>query len=508
MRNRATAAVIYGRSSSGKQKSIADQNAENRAAARDAGWTVAEELSDPVSASRYGRKVRENWARIGELLPTIGVVVLWEASRGDRTLSTWIAFVDACREHGVKVHATSHRRTYDPQVARDYRTLAEDGVEATYEVDRLSARVRRGRAARAASGKPASQPAFGYTRVYDATTAEYLREVENPEQAAIVRDIFASFAAGEPINGLAARMHRAGVPTPRPARATAGRLGSTPPVWRSNTVRKILTNQRYAPHPDNPDRGCLVHRRGQPDEAVYVGTWPPLVDDRTWRAVRDRLGLDDQTVRVGRRYSAPGHVKYLLSGSVHLMRTPCGGIVTGSPGRYMCATDHCTSVPMAEADRYVTELLIARLSKRDARRMWVVDDSATKVADWELAQLEQQLAENLEEYLADRLSAKAYAAKEQRLAPLIVDAKRRARPSGAPLAVLELLDAAKVARDNVRPTWDKLTVLARREVVAAVFASLTVAKAAGFPPITRWSLPEERLAIVADRISHEWRTEP
>jgi hypothetical protein len=140
-------AVIYGRNSSAKQKSIDDQQAENRAATEANGWTVVAELDDPSSASRYATKVRRNWARLLELLPAIDVVVLWEPSRGDRTLATWVAFLDACREHRVRIHAVTHNRTYDPRNPRDYRSLAEDGVDSAYESDKISGRTRRRRTA-------------------------------------------------------------------------------------------------------------------------------------------------------------------------------------------------------------------------------------------------------------------------------------------------------------------------------------------------------------------------
>src|SRR4051794_14622903 len=101
-------AVPYSRNSSARQKSIDEQDAENLAVASVNGWTIAEVLSDPSSASRYATKVRKNWAQLVELLPSIDVVILWEPSRGDRTLSSWASFLDACRANGVRIHATSH----------------------------------------------------------------------------------------------------------------------------------------------------------------------------------------------------------------------------------------------------------------------------------------------------------------------------------------------------------------------------------------------------------------
>ena len=50
---------------------------------------------------------------------------------------------------------------------------------------------------------------------------------------------------------------------------------------------------------------------------------------------------------------------------------------------------------------------------------------------------------------------------------------------------------------------DALPLPAWREVVAGMFTRLTLGPAT--VRLTRWSSPEERLEVVADRITHEWR---
>lgn len=499
MRQKATRAVVYGRNSSAKQKSIDEQLAENRAAAKANGWTVVDELDDPVSASRYATKVRKNWARLLELLPTVDVVILWEPSRGDRSLASWVSFLDRCREHKVRIHAVTHQRTYDPANARDYRSLAEDGVDSAYESDKISARVRRAKAAAYAVGRPAGKLDYGYVRVYDMTTAppRYLRQEPHPRQSTVVAGIFDDLALGESLYAIAAKLNRDDVPTYRGGRN-----------WRPGVVRGIATNPIYRPHPDSPQHGCLV-RKGQ----TYVGTWPPLVTEATWQAVQRVLGTDDPTARRRRKDSAPGQVRYLLSASSQLLTAPCGSPVIGHPDRpgrsahYLCRDDGCASVQMVEADEYLSQVVVGRLSRRDARHLWVADDTAARKAADELARLRGELDEARASFYAPGgISAVALAGKENALAPLIADAERRARPAGAPLAALKLIDAAKVGKDTVRPLWDSLPVTAKREVIGGLFSSLRLGPVT--TRITRWTTPEERFAIVADRISHEWRRSP
>ena len=487
-------AVSYGRSSSARQRSIDDQLAENRAAVSEHAWTLYGELSDPVSASRYGRKIRANWARILDLLPAVDVVVLWEPSRGDRSLSSWAAFLDACRTHGVRVHATSHNRTYDPANARDYRSLAEDGVDSVYESDRLSARIRRGKASAAAAGKAGGPPFYGYTRSYDPSTGAYVADFEDPVTGKVVRDLFIAAASGKTLTSIVRDLNVDGVPTPRGSK-----------LWRPATVRRILTRQAYRPHPDDPERGCCVFQ-GTP----YPAVWPPLTSESVWQAVQRALGATDPAERDRRRSSPPGRVKWLLSGSMKVMTAACGSQLIGwkgAPGRraqYRCISDNCAAAPMFECDEYVTRLIVARLSRRDARKLWVADDTRTKRAAEELARLRAELDEALALFTAGKLSARAYSAKEAAMAPRIAEAEKRATPDGIPLGVLELIAAAKMGKDRVRPTWDGFPLTVKREVIASIFSKLVLGPYK--TRLTVWHEPEERLDIVSERIVYEWRT--
>ncbi|MCP2327592.1 DNA invertase Pin-like site-specific DNA recombinase [Hamadaea flava] len=486
-------AAIYGRNSSAKQKSINDQQAENRAFAEANGWTVVAELDDPSSASRYATKSRTNWARLLELLPSIDVVVLWEPSRGDRTLATWVAFLDACREHQVRVAAVSHSRVYDPRNPRDYRSLAEDGVDSAYESDKTSGRVRRGHATAASAGRPHAPTTYGYVRRYDPATRAFLEQLPHPEHAAVVRDIIVSVGRGEPLHQVTHRLNASRTATPRGGAA-----------WYHSTIRGIAGNQAYRPHPDDPARGVRMHNGD-----LHIGQWPPLVTESEWQAAQAVLGGNSETARRARRNSAPGQIKYLLSGNSAVMTAACGSMLSGfcaTDGRgatYGCKMDRCASAPMPEVDEYVTRLVVARLARQDARRLWVVDDVASRAAEEELSQLRAELeAARQSFYRPGGISAEALAGKEAAMVPAIEDARRRAQPAGAPLALLELIEAGKFGTERVQAAWEAFPLPARREVIAGLFGALTLGPAT--VRLTRWTPPAERLAVVADRISHEW----
>jgi DNA invertase Pin-like site-specific DNA recombinase len=458
------------------------------------GWRIVAELDDPSSASRYATKIRKNWAQLIELLPTIDVVVLWEPSRGDRSLASWVAFLDTCREHQVQIHAVTHNRTYDPRNARDYRSLAEDGVDSAYESDKTSQRVRRGHASAASAGRPHAPTTYGYERRYDPATRAFLEQVPHEQRAAVVRDIIASVARGEPLHQITRRLNASGAPTPR---------GGA--MWYHSTIRGIAGNPAYRPHPDEPARGIRAH-----NGALHVGQWPPLVTESEWRAAQAVLGGNSEVTRRARRDSAPGQIKYLLSGNSAVMTAACGSMLTGfcaTDGRgatYGCKMDRCANAPMPEVDEYVTRLVVARLARRDARRLWVVDDSAAQAATEELARLRAELEEARQSfYRPGGISAEALAGKEAAMAPAIANAQRRSQPAGVPLAALELIEAGKFGAERVRATWDSFLLPAQREVVTGLFDRLTLGPAT--VRLTRWTPAAERLAVVADRISHEWR---
>jgi hypothetical protein len=370
-------------------------------------------------------------------------------------------------------------------------------VDSAYESDKIAERTRRGLAGSMAAGRPHGALAHGYRRRYD-ERGQYVEQVIDPAAGPVVRDIYTAVAGGESLHHLCARLTRDGVPTPR---------GGT--LWYTSTVTGIARNEVYRPHPADLSRGRRTHD-GQ--VLAVPAAWPALVSEATWQAANLVLATNDDQARRRRRDSAPGAIKYLLSGNAGVMAAPCGSQLSGYPpsgasaraASYSCRHDTCVSAPMAETDEYVTRLVVARMSKQDARDLWVADDTATRAAADELARLRAELEDARQSWLTPGgISAADWAAKRQVMEPLIASAERRSRPAGIPLAALQLIDAAALSQDRVRPTWDGFLVQARRGLIADLFSALTLGPMT--TRITRWTPPGERLAIVAGRISHEWR---
>ena len=187
-----TGALLYGRQSMGNDRSIAEQLDSGRSRAGAEGWDILGEYSDRISASRYATKARDDWPKLLADLkrPDVRVLWLWETSRGDRRLSSWAAMLETCRDQAVRIYVETHSRLYDMSNARDWRTLAEDGVDNAYESDKTSSRTKRSADSRAAAGRPHSGGGYGYRNAHDERTGKFTGRVIEPAEAANVRELF------------------------------------------------------------------------------------------------------------------------------------------------------------------------------------------------------------------------------------------------------------------------------------------------------------------------------
>jgi DNA invertase Pin-like site-specific DNA recombinase len=482
-------AGLYGRNSKGLDKSIDDQLDEGREAAEERAWELVAEYSDAVSASRFGTKVRKDWQRLLKDLDAglLDVVITWEPSRADRDLETWVAFVAKCRARGVLVHITGEDDTLDARNPSHWRRLIEGGVDAAMESEKISKRVRRGVAALAVAGGFHGDAPYGYERVIvgERATKHGPKPVKeqrpHPEHAQVVVEIFERIARNDPIVAIVRDLNERGVLAPAGER------------WNRNTVRNIAVKVAY------------IGQRSHKGE-VHEGTWPGLVGADLFHAA-GRVLADP-----ARKKTQPGRMKYLLTYGVS---TPCGGVVgfagplpgrQSTVGRYHCGTDGCVAIGQAEADEYLTRLVIKRVSRPDIRALFADDDEPTQRARDEAAALQAKLDEATESFykLTGGISADRLAEIEAHLKPLIADAARRSVSTTAPRAMLDLMDAGRFGEEMARPVWDALPVPARREVLKLIFADIHLGKPV--TRLTRWSTPEQRLTVAHQRISVQFRT--
>ncbi len=459
-------AAIYSRVSQDNQagRSVSEQEAESRAACEANGWTIEQTYIDnDVSASRFTTKARPAWARLVADLDDgkVDVLVLWEPSRGSRELVTWAALLDACRRRHVRLHVTSHGHTYDLARPRDWRSLADDGVDSAYESDKASQRIKRAVAANRVAGRPHGRVPYGYARRYDPATKRLVAQEPDPVTAPIVREIVARIGASEPVSVVAADLNARGIPGPHGG------------AWARQVVRRTALARAY--------NAEIEH-----DGEIHKAVWESLVTPAAFYAAR-RVLLDPR-----RTVTKPGKYKHLLSYVATCQ--VCGAGLQAAPrkGRptYFCPAGH-VSVGAGWLDDLVAGVVLARLAQDEdlTGRLAGGDDAAVLAARDDAAVLRGRLDEFRDSAAAGELTAASLAHVETRLLADIAAAERRAQAAATP-AVLRGL-----AGPDVAARWAGLSVAARRKIIDTLL-TVSIGRANGHG---------RHAGADFDRVKIEWR---
>lgn len=435
------AADIYCRKSTvDRGQSMTGQENECSEDIQSEGWTVGRVFADPNrSASRYATKPRPDYDELVAQIAAgkVKILTLWEASRGSRDLGEWVEFLDLCHKHHVLIRITSDHRTYDVRKRRDYRTLAEDGIDARDESEKIAERVRRGKRALALDGKPAGPLLYGYARRYD-DRGHYIEQVEHPDQAKIVREIAEAVATGTPVMAIRRDLRERGILSPR---------GMS--EWATSQVIAACTNPAYI--------GQRVHQ----GEVVRDGKWPAILDRATFDSCA-RI-LEDPA----RRTQKDTRLLYFLSGAMTC--GACGGIMRTSVLRagirgYACAACRCVTIKADPVDGLIAEMVVARLQDEDALAQAAppTDDAALAAAEDEVADLQKRLDDHYVQSARGKLTAGGLAKVEAELLPMIRNAEATKRRLATPPALRDL------AGVDVARSWGDFPVYKQRAITMAV----------------------------------------
>jgi DNA invertase Pin-like site-specific DNA recombinase len=452
-------ALTYGRQSLGKDKSIAEQLEAGGKRCAAEGWPHLGEYSDRVSASRYATRARDDWAKLLRHLerPDVGVLWLWESSRGDRTLSSWAAMLETCRDRKVRIYVETHGRLYDMANARDWRTLAEDGVDNAYESEKVSLRTKRAAGAKAAAGKPHAGAGYGYRNLHDKRTGKFTERVIEPSEAANVRELFARLRQGHSLRSIERDWDARGI------RTRSGRRFS------AQYLRYLAMTAAYA--------GLRVHlttdeRKAGPFslEGATEGTWEPIVDRETFYAVREIL------TDPARKTTRPGRAVHLLSVSSAAQCGVCGGPLHASnrlTGRdaarrwmYFCSRSGHVRVSEAELDAMAEAAVIGYLSRPDNYAAFTASADGPELAAVraDLARLRAERA-GLAEAVTKRGKPVSWAlAADDEFGRQITALEARERVLTAPDKLRGLIKPGA----DVAERWAAAPMAARREVARIV----------------------------------------
>ncbi|MFR9777310.1 recombinase family protein [Micromonospora sp. MS34] len=437
----AVIAVIYARVSDDdkrQRRSVGEQEQECQQDAVDQAWTVARVFVDnDRSASRYARKQREEYAKLLDYLATehVDVLILWESSRGGRELEGWAGLLNLCRRRRARIHVVTHRRTYDLENPRDWRTLAEDGVDSAYESEKTRERILRSVRGKAASGQPHGKLLYGYRRTYD-DRGNFVAQVIHEDQAEVVREAARRVAAGEPCRSIAQDFNRRGIPTPR-----GGGHG-----WMLSQIRRTLLNPGYI--------GKRVHL----GKIVGDAKWPAILDEGTYAVCRSIL-TDPR-----RKTQRDTAVRHLLSGAA--VCDVCSSRMRVQKNRthyaYLCSAQFCVSVKTAVLEQFVVTVLMARLSRPDALDLLAAAEDAGE-PEQARQEVEEKRARLDEWYAAaarGEISPAGLASIERQLLAEIEAAESKAQHVDVPPLVRDLVGP------GVEQRWERLNIGQQREVVS------------------------------------------
>ena len=437
-----------------RAKSVDEQHVENTRAADGNGWTLGKPYEDnDRSASRYATRSRKGYER---LVADLGadrfgadVLVLWEHSRGSRKVSEWVILLELLEQRGVKVHVTTHGRTYDPRNHRDRRSLLEDSVDSEYESSKTSDRLRRAAAAAAAEGRPSGKIPFGYTRRYDERTKELIAQDPDPETAPLVRELFDRVQGGHSLRSIERDWAARGIVNGKDSPFTAQHL-------RSLLLTRAYVGERV--HNPGASSGNTAKRVG-PDTVIVKGIWEPLVDRATFFAVQRILDAPE------RRTTRPGRGIHLLSMIARC--DVCGGPLAARSGdrgpEYTCQRGSHVRVDKGELDTLVETAILGYLNGEDLRQALAAtdnDNAEVARAREDVERIREELDDLAAQVGSGALSATLAARAEPAILTRLKAARDREKELSTPSTLHRLMPPGT--------QWETLPMAAKREMARVV----------------------------------------
>lgn len=221
-------------------------------------------------------------------------IIVWKFSRFARNREDSIVYKSMLKKIGIDVISVSENVGDDKM-----SVITEAIIEAMdeYYSLNLAEEVRRGMTERTKHGGYNSAAPFGYKLVDK-------KLVIFPEQAEIIREVFARYLDGWGQKQLAVWLNSMGVKTKR-----GGAI-------ENRTVNYWLQNPVYHGYVRwNPtERASSRWYRNTPDTMIVKGNHEPIIDEDTWNAVQKRLQEMGSKFSKHRRENIP--TEYALSGVV------------------------------------------------------------------------------------------------------------------------------------------------------------------------------------------------
>lgn len=242
------------------------------------------------------------------------VVVVYAYDRLARKQVHQAVIIDDLEHNNITIESVTEN--FDDSALGQYMRSTY-AFMAELEREKIIERTERGRKTRIGDGKlvGAGRPLYGYTW-NEGHTAYRI----NPEEAAVVRRIYALAVAGYTIRGIGTTLTKEGILT---------RNGNT--IWRNSTMHQILANPAYTGEAiahkyqrvKPPGKKPRPQRRPEEEQVrLPEGVIPAIIDKETFEQVQQKLLHNKQL--------SPRHNSYTPN---ELLR--CGLVVCGHCGGTM-----------------------------------------------------------------------------------------------------------------------------------------------------------------------------
>jgi DNA invertase Pin-like site-specific DNA recombinase len=457
--------LVYGRISEdtkGQGESVADQLVDVRQLADLRGWQVVDTFSDnDVSAlnGAYRRGYEQLMAavRAGQARR----IVVAHTSRLWRNRRERAEGIEALARARVSV-AVLRGTDLDLSSAQGRSMAGIMGEMDTWESEIKSERIQAAAVRRAREGRTNGGVLYGWTRHHERTAAGRVigwRDVEDPEQAAIVREITDRVLAGDTLTGIRDDLNARGVPAPGASlnfkTKKHDRANPTGTAWGRSSVRKMAVRPANA--------ALRVFHRGQPDEDLLPADWPELVPRERWERVVALI------TDPSRQQERPASRQHLLTWGIGECGVCGGNLRVATKNRrsvlYVCDRKGCTGRAKVAVDDLVRAVVTERLSRPNALGWLQCDDEESQAAADLAAVLRARLDTAADQYAAGDIEGRQLQRITARLRPEIERAEQTARRHLRPVAVDALV---AMAGPMAEQSWDAASVTSQRAVLEAM----------------------------------------
>lgn len=352
--------AIYARYSSDLQRpaSIEDQIRQCSEVAAWKGWEIARDYIryDQAKSGRtlVGREGLEELVRLAEQKPRpFDGIIIDDTSRFGRNLSDTLPLSDILENAGVFLHfVNTGLDSRDPNFRILFIAYGQQDEQASRHLGQCVHRGQRGRVLKGFNG---NGRVFGYRNVpiedptrkaaYGRPYIMGVRLEINPEEAAIVKQIFELYVQGLGCRAIAKKLNEERIPSPLKLEKGKGKR-----IWSTLAMAGILKNEKYhGVHVWNKTksvRNARTHRkehRPRPEsewERVEVSQWR-IISDALWNAAVEVNAKRRQAwIQLGGLNRTKESREYVFSGSMTC--GVCGGSFNviagkGRVARYGCA---------------------------------------------------------------------------------------------------------------------------------------------------------------------------